>query len=154
MEIGKKIIHKQYIFYLWFAILASFINLMIQKIVAWFFYWINREFFSTLVYKSVDIATLLKIFTATVIAFFFKYFVDKLFIFSVDKHSSSGEEIKRIGLYGFFAVFTTLLFWSTQLLFKVYLDLEYVGAILGLGIGYTLKFFLDRHYVFPEIEKQ
>jgi len=51
-------------------------------------------------------------------------------------------------LYTIFAVFTTLIFWTTQLLFRLYIGFEYIGMIIGLTIGYTIKFLLDRKYVF------
>ena len=51
------------------------------------------------------------------------------------------------------SIFTTIIFWFTELYFIKYVQIsntEYVGAIVGLSIGYTLKYFLDKNFVFNE----
>ena len=48
---------------------------------------------------------------------------------------------------------TTAIFWGTELAFVALGDapwLRYVGAVLGLAVGYTAKYRLDRRFVFRE----
>ena len=141
-------INHQYILYIIFAICSTVLNFLVQKFCEITFYSINSHFFSLSIYKSVDIATLLKLATATIAAFIFKYSVDRFLVFKKEKYTSKQKEITGIGLYTLFSVFTTFLFWGVQLSFKIYLNQEYLGLILGLAAGYTIKFFLDKYFVF------
>ena len=48
-------------------------------------------------------------------------------------------------------IFTTIIFWGTEIAFDVIFKsagAKYIGAIIGLGIGYIIKYFLDKKYVF------
>jgi positive regulator of sigma E activity len=48
-------------------------------------------------------------------------------------------------------VFTTLIFWLTEYAFHlVFLtdEMRYIGAILGLSVGYYVKYQLDKRFVF------
>ena len=48
-------------------------------------------------------------------------------------------------------VVTTFVFWGFELGFNYVFDFEfakYLGAIIGLAIGYITKYFLDKKYVF------
>lgn len=141
-------INYQYIMYIIFAICSTVLNFLVQKLCEVTFYSINKSFFSLQIYKSIDIATLLKLATATIAAFIFKYLVDRFLVFKKEKYTTKQKEIAGIGLYTLFSVFTTFLFWGVQLSFKIYLNQEYLGLVLGLGAGYTIKFFLDKHFVF------
>ena len=57
-------------------------------------------------------------------------------------------------LYALFSVVTTLIFWTMEVAFWTIWQTsvaKYTGAALGLSIGYTAKYALDRRYVFrPE----
>lgn len=141
-------INYQYIMYIIFAICSTVLNFLVQKLCEIMFYSINKSFFSLQIYKSIDIATLLKLATATIAAFIFKYSVDRFLVFKKEKYATKQKEITGIGLYALFSVFTTFLFWGVQLSFKIYLNQEYLGLILGLAAGYTIKFFLDKYFVF------
>ncbi len=91
---------------------------------------------------------------ATIIAFIFKYLVDKIFIFKDKTKYLSIIHFRQIFLYGFFAVFTTIIFWFTELSFKYLFSFKnshLIGAVIGLAIGYTIKFLLDKKFVFMEI---
>ena len=93
---------------------------------------------------------------ATIIAFIFKYLVDKVFIFEDKTEYFSKTHFKMVILYGSFAVLTTLIFWGFELSFKYFLNFKtapYVGAVIGLITGYTIKFFLDKKYVFENRNK-
>ena len=59
-------------------------------------------------------------------------------------------------LYSLMGVFTTIIFWGMEIAFDIlYADLnaKYIGAIVGLTIGYIIKYFLDKKYVFIHKER-
>lgn len=79
-----------------------------------------------------------------------KYLLDKHFIFYHIANSKTHEATSFL-FYSCTGVATTAIFWITEIAFDVlfnYAAAKYVGAILGLSIGYTIKYFLDRKYVF------
>jgi len=46
---------------------------------------------------------------------------------------------------------TTFIFWGTEIGFDAFFENEnakYFGAVIGLSIGYIIKYFLDKKYVF------
>jgi putative flippase GtrA len=48
---------------------------------------------------------------------------------------------------------TTIIFWTTEVLFDALWQVEiakYIGAVVGLSIGYSIKYFLDKKYVFKQ----
>ncbi|SDE57877.1 GtrA family protein [Ruegeria marina] len=80
-----------------------------------------------------------------------KYLLDKKWIFS-DKLQDARSEARKFSLYTLTGVATTLLFWCSETIFLVVWQtdrMREVGAVLGLTLGYTLKYRLDRAYVFP-----
>lgn len=79
-----------------------------------------------------------------------KYALDKRYIFYY-RTQSLDHETHTFALYVLMSVATTLIFWSFEFSFHWVFQskaMRYVGAILGLSIGYGIKFFLDRTYVF------
>lgn len=144
----------QYFLYISFAVLATLINIGIQKgmelFCGEFLLW---KFYNTLIYMNSKISygLILQMGIATIISFIFKYIVDKLIIFKDRTSYFSNAHFKQVLFYGFFAIFTTLIFWTAELSFKKFFmfpNSQYVGAVIGLSIGYTVKFLLDRKYVF------
>lgn len=144
----------QYMLYVVFAVISTLINIGIQKgmeivfcnYVVWGIY--QQTILNT---SSITIGLCIQIFTATMLSFVFKYLVDKFLIFKDKTENFSGAHFLQIFLYTLFAVFTTLVFWTTELGFKFlfhFANSEYVGAVIGLGIGYTAKYLLDRKFVF------
>ena len=90
---------------------------------------------------------------ATIIGFIFKYLVDKILIFKDKTAYLSEKHFFQILFYGLFAIITTFIFWIAEISFKYFINFqisEYIGALLGLSIGYTIKFLLDRKYVFDK----
>jgi len=79
-----------------------------------------------------------------------KYVLDKNWIFyyiSKDKQ----EDVKRFILYSFMGVCTTILFWITEISFYYLVSNpkgKYLGAFVGLSVGYIIKYYLDKKYVF------
>jgi putative flippase GtrA len=66
------------------------------------------------------------------------------------------DDAKKFILYSLMGAFTTIIFWGTEIAFDtLYQDpnAKYVGAVIGLSIGYVIKYFLDKKYVFTHKEK-
>jgi hypothetical protein len=138
----------KYVLYILFAVLSAFINIGTQAVISLVINGIH--FFETIITGNITFGLIFKMVIATIVAFIFKFFIDKFFIFN-NKSKRIAENLRQILFYGFFAVFTTLIFWSFELFFKykfIFPYSEYAGAVTGLAIGYTTKFFLDSKFVF------
>ncbi len=79
-----------------------------------------------------------------------KYLLDKYWIF-LDRSTSAAAQGKQFALYTGTGIATTLIFWAFEYGFDA-LPPEgrwrYVGAVIGLTIGYVAKYRLDRRFVF------
>lgn len=79
-----------------------------------------------------------------------KYLLDKQFIFRFQTRDAKHEG-KTFLLYSLMGVFTTLIFWLLEFSFHYLFgteSLRYLGATIGLVIGYGVKYYLDKRYVF------
>lgn len=79
-----------------------------------------------------------------------KYILDKNYIFNYVVANRRDDANKFI-LYSLMSVFTTLIFWGFEIAFDAVFASEaakYWGAVLGLALGYTTKYQLDKRYVF------
>jgi putative flippase GtrA len=86
----------------------------------------------------------------TVVGLVVKYLLDKRWIFH-DAVEAPAAEAKKFSLYTLTGVATTLIFWGSETAFWVIGQthvLRETGAVLGLVAGYTIKYFLDRRFVF------
>lgn len=95
-----------------------------------------------------NIVYIIQLLTGTVVGFIFKFIVDKFLIFQEKKLDRT---LKQLTIYTFFAVITTAIFWGIETLFQIlfcFENRELIGGFLGLSIGYTVKFFLDKKWVF------
>jgi len=84
-----------------------------------------------------------------------KYILDKKFIF-YHTPKSKKDDAKKFALYSLMGIFTTLIFWGTEIGFHAFFshpDAKYVGAVIGLSIGYIIKYFLDKKFVFIHKEE-
>jgi putative flippase GtrA len=119
-----------------FAVVATVLNLLGQEL-------------SLLVYRG-QYALYLAILAGTAVGLLSKYVLDKQFIFNVTSRSR-GDELNRFFAYTLTGLFTTLVFWGCELGFE-YLygnrTARYTGAVIGLSIGYVLKYQLDKRFVF------
>ncbi|PCJ20660.1 MAG: polysaccharide biosynthesis protein GtrA [Candidatus Cloacimonadota bacterium] len=126
--------------YIFFALLATGVNLMSQ------FLYVEFSPFNFL-------KKLIAIFIGTLTGLIFKYILDKVYIFKVEIKSKN-EEVKTFILYSLMGVFTTIIFWffeySFIMLFPESPNAMYFGGFIGLGIGYIIKYFLDKKYVFTK----
>lgn len=79
-----------------------------------------------------------------------KYLLDKRWIF-YDAVRPLKEEGQLFTLYTVTGIGTTLIFWGSETAFWLVWgtqEMRELGAVIGLTIGYVVKFRLDRRYVF------
>ena len=110
---------------------------------------LGAQYLSELVYSGAY-ALYLAIFNGTLAGFLTKYILDKKYIFDYRSKGAS-DEARKFSLYTFMGIFTTLIFWGTEIAFDRFLDFngaKYVGAVIGLSIGYFIKYQLDKAFVF------
>ncbi len=88
--------------------------------------------------------------SGTLVGLVVKYILDKKYIFNYvivnRKH-----DLRTFILYSMMGVLSTLIFWGTEITFHALFASDaakYWGAVVGLAIGYTTKYQLDRAYVF------
>lgn len=88
--------------------------------------------------------------TGTAVGLVSKYLLDKFLIFD-DQSMVLAENIHKFSYYCITGAFTTAIFWGTETAFALVGEREsmrYVGAVIGLSIGYLTKYHLDRRFVF------
>jgi len=86
----------------------------------------------------------------TLIGLIAKYVLDKRYIFRFAARNAV-DDMQKFFLYSLTGAFTTLIFWGTELAFDSLLPYswsKYGGAVVGLLIGYTTKYFCDKKFVF------
>lgn len=79
-----------------------------------------------------------------------KYGLDKRYIFAC-RPEGLAHDGRLFALYSLTGLFTTALFWGVELLFHWLFASDawrYAGGVLGLALGYALKYRLDRRFVF------
>lgn len=144
--------------YALFAAISTIGNLSTQQL---FLILLNSLDFSK-EFKKVNIFGLFNfnfilmtaIFMGTLIGLIIKYVLDKKYIFNY-KTKNTSENTGKFILYSFMGVFTTAVFWAFELIFDSIFDLDYakyIGAIIGLTIGYVIKYNLDKRFVFKSKE--
>lgn len=92
----------------------------------------------------------LALFVGTLAGLVTKYLLDKKWIFNYQA-SSKADDLHKFGLYSLMGVFTTIIFWGSEMIFFHFFAFngsQYVGGALGLAIGYVVKYHLDKKYVF------
>ncbi len=79
-----------------------------------------------------------------------KYILDKRYIFYHETQNKK-EDAQKFMLYSLMGVFTTFIFWGVEIGFdKIFggAVAKYMGGFIGLAIGYSIKYFLDKRFVF------
>lgn len=126
------------ILYAGFAVVATLANLGAQRAVLG----LNGDWF------------FLAMATGTGVGLVTKYVLDKRWIFS-NAVRPVREEGRQFTLYTITGIGTTLIFWGSEsafwLIWKTQTMRE-VGAVIGLTIGYVVKYHLDRRFVFIKPE--
>jgi putative flippase GtrA len=118
------------------AVVATLINLATQ--------WISFR-----VYRGMG-ELIIGIIAGTAMGLVSKYLLDKFWIFD-DRSLGLAENLHKFGHYSLTGALTTAIFWSTETAFALVGDHEamrYLGAAIGLSIGYLTKFHLDQRFVF------
>lgn len=90
------------------------------------------------------------IFVGTAIGLVVKYFLDKRYIFQYQT-TSIQHGSKTFYLYTLMGLITTVIFWGFEYTFNTIYqtaEMRYLGAVIGLAIGYFIKYQLDKRYVF------
>jgi len=84
-----------------------------------------------------------------------KYLLDKRWIFG-DRSQGMRAHGRLFTLYTAMGILTTAIFWGTETAFWLAWRTEAMreaGAVIGLAVGYVLKYRLDRRYVFTGAER-
>ena len=79
-----------------------------------------------------------------------RYFLEKRYIFNFITHNLAHDG-RLFVFYSAMGVITTLIFWGTEYAFHLIYDAEYmryVGGVIGLTVGFYVKYQLDKKYVF------
>jgi putative flippase GtrA len=124
------------VLYLLFASLSTLIN-------------IGTQMLSLVLYRGkFDIE--ISIFAGTLAGLPIRYYLEKKYIFQFISKNIVHDGRLFI-LYIFMAFFTTMIFWATEYSFHLIFltdHMRYIGAILGLSLGYFIKYKLDKKFVF------
>jgi len=124
-----------------FAAISTLFNLLFQ-------------YFSFLLYAGLG-SLYIAMFIGTLSGLIVKYILDKKFIF-YHVVEDKRDDAKKFALYSLMGVFTTIIFWGTEIAFDTLFqdpNAKYLGAVIGLSIGYIIKYFLDKKYVFIHKEE-
>ena len=124
--------------YTLFAVFATAANLGVQRAV--------------LAINPSEVGFLLALSTGTLTGLFVKYMLDKRWIF-FDARSGLRTHGRLFALYTLMGIFTTLIFWGTETAFWLIGqtdEMRELGAVLGLAVGYFLKYRLDLRFVFTD----
>ncbi len=128
--------------YVAFAALATLANLAAQRLVlAWA---------QPIVDLPPALAYWAAVGTGTAAGLVLKYALDKRWIFH-DRSTGLHGHGRRFPLYVLMGVATTVIFWGTETVFWLASGsqaLRETGAVIGLAIGYAVKYRLDRRFVF------
>lgn len=82
-----------------------------------------------------------------------KYWLDKNYIFRF-RATNARHDARTFMLYSVMGVLTTLIFWAFEFGFQAFFQtksMRYLGGIIGLGIGYFVKYQMDKRFVFRRI---
>ncbi len=101
---------------------------------------------------DAEYAILLSVMVGTGVGLVIKYVLDKKYIFRFvvrdHLHDSS-----TFALYTAMGLVTTFIFWGFEFGFEYLFAnkyMRYTGGVIGLAIGYYIKYRLDKKYVFVE----
>jgi putative flippase GtrA len=85
-----------------------------------------------------------------------RYLLEKRYIFAF-KSNDIAHDGRLFVLYTFMGVFTTAIFWGVEYAFHLIFGtdtMRYVGGVIGLAIGFYVKYQLDKKYVFVSGDKK
>jgi putative flippase GtrA len=121
--------------YILFCVIATLANLAAQRVVLG----LGDE---TVLWGAILVGT--------GVGLVVKYLLDKRWIF-YDQTTGAAAQGRQFGLYTAMGIVTTAIFWATEagfwMIWRTDLARE-AGAVLGLTIGYSVKYWLDKRFVF------
>ena len=126
--------------YIIFCLIATFVNLGAQRVVLAVF--------------ETPFAFYMALFAGTALGLMTKYFLDKNWIFGLQGSQEGQSEVQRFTLYSATGLFTTLIFWGCESVFWFTYgtsSMREMGAVLGLTVGYVIKYYLDSRFVFQQV---
>ena len=124
------------VLYTLFAVVSTAINIGSQMVSIWVY---EGPF-------SVEISILV----GTAMGLPLRYFLEKRYIFNFTSKNYAHDG-KLFVFYSAMGVITTLIFWGTEYAFHLIYDtdvMRYIGGVIGLSIGFYVKYQLDKKYVF------
>ncbi len=127
---------KQAFKYAIFALIATLANLLSQEMMTWFLPATWNLWGAMLM--------------GTFVGLLVKYWLDKKYIFFFESVNLFHDG-KIFILYSVMGVITTTLFWGVEWFADWWFGtkiMRYSGAILGLALGYWVKYQLDKKFVF------
>lgn len=122
--------------YTLFAIIATVANIGSQDISLRLYSGAYAVSFSVLAGTAVGLAV--------------KYLLDKKYIFRFQVKSVAHDTF-TFALYTAMGIITTIIFWGFEGGFHYLFnskEMRYTGGIIGLAIGYYIKYKLDKRFVF------
>jgi putative flippase GtrA len=124
--------------YALFAVLATLVNLAAQRLIL-------AGGTETPRYAAA-------VFAGTLAGLVLKYLLDKRWIF-YDTGAGVRQHGTKFALYSAMGIVTTIIFWGMETAFWLiwrHDALRELGAVIGLAIGYVVKYHLDRRFVFTD----
>lgn len=121
-----------------FAVAATLANLLTQRLV--------------LAVDEGPAGFAAAVFLGTLVGLVLKYVLDKRWIFD-DRSTGVAAHGRKFTLYTVMGIVTTAIFWGTETAFWVIWSTDLAretGAVLGLAVGYVVKYRLDRRFVFTD----
>jgi hypothetical protein len=118
------------------AAAATLLNLVAQ--------WLTFRIYPEIRYLALGLVV------GTAIGLMSKYVLDKVFIFD-DASLGLLDNLHKFTFYCITGIITTAIFWGAEIVFALAnnaVSMRYVGALVGLSIGYFTKYHLDRRFVF------
>lgn len=95
-------------------------------------------------------ALVLSVLVGTLAGLVIKYLLDKRYIFKY-KTRNIAHDTWTFTLYSMTGILTTIIFWGFEFGFAYLFhtkELRYIGGVIGLAIGYMIKYRMDKHFVF------
>ena len=124
--------------YALFAVIATAANLGMQRLV--------------FLAGETGVHFVLAVVAGTGVGLAIKYLLDKRWIF-YDQTTGLAAQRDQFVLYTVMGLATTAIFWGTETAFWLIWQtaaMRETGALIGLTIGYVVKYNLDRRFVFTD----
>jgi putative flippase GtrA len=122
--------------YTMFALIATLANICAQEVVIRCYKGPFNIVFSVMI--------------GTIMGLLVKYILDKRYIFRFEPRDANHAG-QTFALYSLAGLATTGIFWGFEFGFQYIFEtkeMRYLGGVIGLAIGYLMKYQLDKRYVF------